>query len=173
MKYYKCRNVKSPQRANDNLSVGIDFFIPYFNDRFVEDFKFKNKDNNISVLICDEVKFDKYIIIKPQERVLIPSGIIVKIPKNYMLCAFNKSGVSSKKGLDVLASVVDPGYSGEVHINLVNTGKHIQYIYEEEKIIQFIMIPIKYSTIKEVKTYKELYPKKTIRGSGGFGSTGV
>jgi len=102
MKFSKIRNVKSPSRGTFK-SAGIDFYVPIFDDFFVQDFNFKN--SNI------RIKFgDKKILLASQERCLIPSGIKVSIPQNYMLGAFNKSGVCTKKGLIVGAQIIDEDY---------------------------------------------------------------
>jgi dUTP pyrophosphatase len=86
--------------------------------------------------------------------------------------AFNKSGVSVKKGLDIGASVVDETYTGECHLSLVNTTADDVFIAEGEKIVQFILLPIGNHTPTEVSA-DELHPVETARGAGGFGSTGV
>ncbi|MFW6310888.1 MAG: dUTP diphosphatase [Nanoarchaeota archaeon] len=102
---------------------------------------------------------------------LIPSGIKADIPEGYALIAFNKSGVSVKKELDVLACVCDAGYQGEIHLNLVNTGNQNISIEPGEKIVQFILLSISNALPKEVKL-EELYSRESRRGDGGFGSTG-
>ncbi|HPM21247.1 MAG TPA: hypothetical protein PLY35_08355 [Thermotogota bacterium] len=164
MKYFLSRNVKEPARGTDK-SAGIDFFVPAFNnDNFIIDLEEKNKN------IC--IMNDK-ILLKPGERVLIPSGVYVKIPEDYCLIAFNKSGVASKKGLDVLSCLVDADYMGEIHLSLVNTSDENVYIYENEKIIQFVLVPTIYNTPIKVESKDELYKNlKSNRGEGGFGSTG-
>lgn len=161
MKISKIRNVKTPGRGTSK-SAGIDFYVPEFNDKFLNDFNNKNK--NIDIVFNE-------IIIKPHERVLIPSGIKADIPNGYMLVAYNKSGISTKKGLDLLASVCDEDYQGEIHISLNNTSNDMVKIIEGEKIIQFILVPIFYDDIEEVDI-NNLYRTETDRGEGGFGSTG-
>lgn len=161
LKFSKVRNVKSPERGTE-LSAGIDFFVPEFTQKFLSDIRNKNE---IFYLV------ENKILLTPHQRILIPSGIHVNIPKGYALIAYNKSGVSSKKGLDVLACVVDEDYQGEVHISLVNSSNERVYIEPCEKIVQFILIPVLYAPLQEVN-YSDLYEKASTRGSGGFGSTG-
>ena len=167
MKVSKTRNVKNPERGTD-LSAGIDFFVPVFDDKFVEDFIDKNKSYPF---IRDET-FDKLqILVKPGHRILIPSGIKVNFdgdPK--VLIAFNKSGVSVKKGLDILACVIDQDYQGEIHLSLVNTSDVEVVIFQNDKIAQFIMLPVIYESI-DIVNEDELWSKITERGIGGFGST--
>ena len=99
LKVFKTRDVKTPERSGRN--AGFDFFIP----------------NDID---HDPVLGGFYI--NPQSHQSIPSGIKVNVPEGYALVAFNKSGIATKKGLQVGACVVDCGYQGEVHIHLTNVG---------------------------------------------------
>jgi len=142
-KFSKVKDVKSPNRANQ-FDAGIDFFIP----------------NDFSEIILNH-----------GESVLIPSGIKMNIPSGYGLIAHNKSGIASKKNLDVLASVIDETYQGEIHINLINNGNVPQILKAGDKIIQFILTPISYINPIEVKI-EELFEEKSNRGENGFGSTG-
>jgi dUTP pyrophosphatase len=111
-------------------------------------------------------------VLAPGGSTNIPSGIKVKIPEGYSLIAFNKSGVSVKKGLDVLACVIDEDYQGEIHLNLVNTGLYAVHIGPGEKILQFILLSVLYADPVE-KEETELYDEVSERGAGAFGSTGV
>ena len=136
-------DVKLPVRGHD-FDAGIDFFIP----------------NNF-----------QETILNLGDSILIPSKIKVKVPKGYMLKAENKSGVATKLGLQIGASVVDYGYQGEVHIHLTKVTKGSVVLQPGQKIAQFILQPISTCKIKEV-TIEELYESKSERGEGGFGSTG-
>jgi len=163
MKFSKIREVKSPIRSTPK-SAGIDFFIPVFDSQFLLDFKLKNSNIQIN---------NTAIILNPNERCLIPSGIHVNIPDGFMLNAFNKSGISSRRGLIKAAETIDEDYLGEIHISLINSSNEIVVIEQNEKIIQFILIPISYLLPYEVE-FSELYiDKESSRGSGGFGSTGI
>lgn len=164
MKIFKVYDVKTPNRGTSK-SAGLDFYVPKFTDGFKKDFDEKNLTKG-----CKIVR--DHIVVFPHERVHIPSGIKATVPAGYMLCAFNKSGVSSKKGLDVMACVIDEDYQGEIGLSFVNTTDSNVYIKEEEKIIQFILVPIIYDSIEVVDKLEECFPKETERGSGGFGSTG-
>lgn len=169
MKFSKVREVKSPQRGTE-LSAGIDFFVPVFTKEFKEDLFQKNL-NSISF---DDLEKSNVILLKPHNKILIPSGIKVNFTggENRALVAFNKSGVATKLGLDVMACVVDQDYQGEVHISLINNTKKVVKITENDKIIQFLMLSIFYEPIVQVSPI-ELYSEKTERGEGGFGSTGT
>jgi len=144
MKIKRIKEVKLPTRGTDK-SAGLDFYIPY-------DFQFD--------------PFELY----PGESVNIPSGIKAEVPEGYALVAFNKSGVSLNKRLQVGACVVDEDYQGEIHLHVFNTGNSIVELRPGEKIVQFILLQVFYDEIIEVD---EIHKSKTERASGGFGSTGI
>lgn len=144
LNYTKTRDVKDPVRANAT-DAGIDFFIP--ND-YTE------------------------IILAPQEDVLIDSGIKVIVPKGYALIFKEKSGVAVKKKLTIGAAVVDSDYRGVVHFHLFNNGKDYRTLNPGEKIIQGLVVPVMLCEPLEIAEEEyEIY--KTMRGEGGFGSTGT
>lgn len=174
IKFFKCRKVKSPTRAHPN-DAGIDFFT-------AEDLTYETmvaKNLHWAWSACNmgfKRDIDNIVTsfhVPPHERILIPSGLHVNFPEEYALIAHNKSGVATKKGFGVMACVVDHGYAGEIHLGLVNTSNQIQSINAGEKILQFILIKIGTDQTEEIGSLEELYPEKTARGSGGFGSTGV
>ena len=148
VKMSKTRSVKVPQRANSGADAGIDFFVP---DDFVAQ------------------------TLQPGQSVKIPAGIKVEVPAGYALVFFNKSGVAAKRSLIVGACVIDHGYSGEVHINMINAGDVEKTIVTGEKIVQGILIPVvTFETIEvpEDELYASIHVAGS-RGAGGFGSTGT
>lgn len=158
--FTKIRNVKTPQRAHAT-DAGMDFFIPEWSEEYEDLLKEKNENIVIE---------DKRIAIKPHCRILIPSGIKMKVPVDHMIIAQNKSGVASKKGLDVGACVIDESYVGEWHINLINTTSDKVYIDFGQKIVQFVCVPIKTPGLIEISN--DLFSEiNTKRGEDGFGST--
>ena len=145
VKFFKTRSVKLPTRGTPT-SAGIDFYIP-------EDFQ--------------------PTTIPPHGDVLIPAGLKVRIPSGYALVANNKSGVATKKKLVFGASVIDEDYQGEIHLHLVNTSSNPVEINPGDKIIQFLLEKQEYASIEESSSEEELYHNlESIRGTGGFGSTG-
>jgi deoxyuridine 5'-triphosphate nucleotidohydrolase len=168
IKFLKVRDVKSPVRGT-NEAAGIDFFVPNFTSDFLVDLIKKNPGIECSVL--DD---NLHICIKPQHRVLIPSGIKTWMIPDTALIAANKSGVASKKGLIFGAQVVDSDYAGEVHINVINTSDVPVVISCGDKLIQFIHTPVLLSLLEEVdnETFNDLH-NSSQRGAGGFGSTGT
>ena len=148
MKFYKTRDVKSPNRGTPE-SAGIDLFIP--ND-------FETQD------------------LEPGESILIPSGLKFDVPKGHALIAMNKSGIAVKKSLLVGACVIDEDYLGETHIDLKNVGEDVQTLTPGDKIIQLLCVPVDYVSLEEAETEEECFGDKLIaseRGAGGFGSTGT
>ena len=111
------------------------------------------------------------LAIGTRESVLIPTGIKVEIPYGYMLEVKNKSGIAFKKQLLVGACVVDPGYDGEIYVNLHNIGMKTRYILPGQKIAQAVMVPVVHCGVEEITT-SELLNHNSNRGIGGFGSTG-
>jgi dUTP pyrophosphatase len=106
-----------------------------------------------------------------RESKLISTGLRVEVPYGHMLEIKNKSGVAYKLQLIVGACVVDPGYDGEVYVNLHNIGLNTQYLHPGDKIAQAVLIPIIHCGIQEVFG-AEILNIDSTRGSGGFGSTG-
>jgi len=106
----------------------------------------------------------------PKDSKLVPTGIKVEVPYGYMLEIKNKSGIAYKRQLITGACVIDPGYDGEVFVNLHNIGGRTQYLQPGDKIAQAVLIPVVHCGVEEV-TYDDLN-NNTMRGDGGFGSTG-
>ena len=138
--------MKTPIRGTAG-SAGIDFFVP----------------DDYPANLC---------VIDPGDRYFIPSGIKANVPEGYALIAMNKSGVSMKKGLMVGACVVDSDYQGEIHLHLINASNKPVTIEPGDKLVQFLLIPVKHCAVAVVDV-DELFDEETTRGSGGFGSTGV
>lgn len=173
LKYTKIRDVKSPVRGTAE-AAGIDFFVPEYNETFKSDFEDKNPDVWYSIFDKNPDNPYMWIILKPQQRVLIPSGIKTWMTPGTALIAANKSGVASKKGLIFGAQVVDSDYAGEVHISVINTSNEDVIIKTGEKLIQFIHTPVLLTPPEEVDEFMfNALHDKSQRGTGGFGSTGT
>jgi dUTPase len=197
IKFLKIREVKDPVRAH-STDAGIDFFVPKFTPEFIKDFKEKNSSlctttyTDTGVVYCtantdmhpispnsqffffDEKLGEAYFNLRSGERANIPSGIKCRMLESRALIASNKSGIASKYGLVYGAQTVDYEYTGEIHINVINTSNETVRIYENMKILQFIETPIYtskveiHSGIDESEFYKGFISR---RGDGGFGST--
>jgi len=153
LKVYRIRGAaKLPVRAHES-DAGMDlFYCPDGSDK-----KLYDCTSNFHV--------------PPKESRLIATGIKVEVPYGFMLEIKNKSGIASKRQLLVGACVVDPGYNGEVYVNLHNIGHKTQIIEPGEKVAQAVLIPIVHCGIEEVAT-DEFLNLQSTRGEGGFGSTG-
>ena len=111
----------------------------------------------------------KKINILPGRTVIVPTGIAIAIPKNYEIQIRPRSGLAAKKGISVLNTpgTIDSDYRGEIKIILINLSKKSFIINSGDRIAQMVLCPVAKAKIKEVKNLP-----KTIRGKGGFGSTG-
>ena len=148
--------------AIDNKSIGI----KYYNNGI-----FYTIDNVSEVLT---LKVEE-ILLLPGSKILIPSGIHVNLPTNVFLNAENKSGIASKRGLVRGACLIDNDYQGQIHINLLNPTCYNIKIKPGEKIVQFVpYFKPMMNTVIEYTSKEELYKdSESIRGEGGFGSSGI
>jgi dUTP pyrophosphatase len=78
-------------------------------------------------------------VIKPQERKLVSTGIHMAIPAGYVGLIWPRSGLSAKKGIDILAGVIDHGYTGEIKVCLLNTGDEDFGVSAGDKIAQILI----------------------------------
>ena len=111
----------------------------------------------------------KKITINPSGTAMIPTGIAVAIPKNYEIQIRPRSGLAAKKSISVINTpgTVDSDYRGEIKIILINLSKKKFIIKSGDRVAQMILCPIAKGILKVVKNLP-----KTVRGKGGFGSTG-
>jgi dUTP pyrophosphatase len=109
------------------------------------------------------------INIKPGKIAIISTGIAIAIPINYEMQIRPRSGLAAKKGISVLNTpgTVDSDYRGEIKIILINLSKKSFIVKSGDRIAQMILSPVAKGKLKEVK----ILPR-TMRGKGGFGSTG-
>ncbi len=110
------------------------------------------------------------IILKPGERKLIPTGLSIAIPENLEIQIRPRSGLAYKKGISVVNTpgTIDSDYRGEIKVLLINLGKEDFIIKKFERIAQMVVCPITKVVLSETNDLPD-----TIRGEGGFGSTGV
>lgn len=112
---------------------------------------------------------EESVTIAPSETKLIPTGIAMEIPVGYAGFIYARSGLASKKGLAPAnkVGVVDADYRGEVMVALHNHGTVEQTIEAGERIAQMVIAPFITANFIESETLED-----TVRGAGGFGSTG-
>ncbi len=112
---------------------------------------------------------DVAIVLKPMERMLIPTGLFVEIPLGFEGQIRPRSGLAIKHGLSLINCVgtIDSDYRGEIKIPLVNLSNDAFTIEHGERVAQFVLAA--HSTV-EWSLQDSL--NDTERGAGGFGSTG-
>lgn len=113
---------------------------------------------------------DEDITINPGETKLIKTGIAIEIPVGYAGFIYARSGLASKKGLAPAnkVGVIDADYRGEIMIALYNQSNEPQVIAAKERIAQLVIAPFLKVEFEEVDELTI-----TVRGAGGFGSTGT
>lgn len=109
------------------------------------------------------------IIVKPGQRLLIPTGLSFEIPFGYEVQVRPRSGVSFKTGLLVCNSpgTIDCDYRGEVKVIIGNFGNEDEVINHGDRIAQMVIAPVLQANFVEADQLSD-----TARGAGGFGSTG-
>ena len=114
---------------------------------------------------CEESE----VVIAPGQTRLIHTGLAMAIPEGLVGLIYARSGLASKKGLAPAnkVGVIDSDYRGEIRVVLLNHGKVAQTVEHGERVAQFIITPVLTPAYEEVKDLSD-----TVRGVGGFGSTG-
>ena len=103
------------------------------------------------------------------ETVMVHTGIAMEIPEGFAGLVYARSGLASKKGLAPAnkVGVVDADYRGEIMVALHNHGTQSQTVEPEERIAQLVIAPYIVGAFHQVDELSD-----TVRGAGGFGSTG-
>jgi len=116
-----------------------------------------------------EAFVDSEITLKPGERKLIPTGISIAMPDNFEVQIRPRSGLAYKNGISVVNTpgTIDADYRGEIKVLLINLGQENFVIKKFQRIAQMVICPI----IKAKLVETDDLPN-SIRGTGGFGSTG-
>ena len=112
---------------------------------------------------------DKPIKISPKTSELIPTGLSVAIPEDLEIQIRPRSGLAANLGISVLNTpgTIDSDYRGEIKIILFNHSKKEFIVNNNDRIAQMVLMPVLKVDFEEVDDLPE-----TVRGSGGFGSTG-
>lgn len=105
----------------------------------------------------------------PNQTILVHTGLAVEVPDGYAGLIYARSGIASKRGLAPAnkVGVVDSDYRGEVMVALHNHSGVEQEIADGERIAQFVIAPFLKADFCECEELSD-----TVRGEGGFGSTG-
>ena len=109
------------------------------------------------------------INLKPQTSCLVPTGISLAFPSEYEIQIRPRSGLAAKNNISVLNTpgTIDSDYRGEIKIILFNHGNKNFLINDKDRIAQMILTPVIKMNFEETDNLPE-----TVRGEGGFGSTG-
>ena len=118
----------------------------------------------------DPMEFiEEPIILKSHKSSLFPTGIAVAFSNEYEIQIRPRSGLAAKNNISVLNTpgTIDSDYRGEIKVILYNHGKEDFLINNKDRIAQMVLAPVKKINFEETDELPE-----TIRGEGGFGSTG-
>ena len=109
------------------------------------------------------------LALSPGQRLSVPTGFAVAIPRGFEGQVRPRSGLALKQGLTVLNApgTIDSDYRGEILVILINHGSEPVQIHRGDRIAQLVVAPVACAESVEVEALDE-----TERGSGGFGSTG-
>nr|WP_049759094.1 dUTP diphosphatase [Renibacterium salmoninarum] len=110
------------------------------------------------------------LVIAPGERVLAPTGVAIALPEGYVALIHPRSGLATKHGLTIVNSpgTVDAGYRGEIAVTLLNTDQHQSITLSRgDRIAQMVIQRVEYADFVQVDELPD-----SVRGTGGFGSTG-
>jgi dUTP pyrophosphatase len=110
------------------------------------------------------------IILKPGERILIPTGLKMALPEGFEAQIRPRSGLAIKHGITMLNSpgTIDADYRGEIMVIAINHGDQPVQFNHGERIAQMVIAPVVQLEVNLTETLDD-----TQRGGGGFGSTGV
>jgi len=110
------------------------------------------------------------VTLQPGERLLVPAGFQMAIPKGYEAQIRPRSGLAYKHGITMLNTpgTIDSDYRGEVKVLAINHGEEEFTISHGDRIAQMVIAPVSQAKIHEVQSLDE-----TERSEGGFGSTGI
>ena len=109
------------------------------------------------------------IKLAPKSSCLVPTGLSVAFSKDYEIQIRPRSGLAAKSNISVLNTpgTIDSDYRGEIKIILFNHGNNEFVINNNDRVAQMILLPINKMELEEVENLPD-----TLRGKGGFGSTG-
>ena len=118
-----------------------------------------------------DLRSSEALTLEPGERALVGTGISFALPDGYAAFVVPRSGLAVKHGITVLNSpgTIDAGYRGEIKVPLLNTDQREAFRIEPgDRIAQLIVMPVSRAVFSPVAELPE-----SVRGEGGFGSTGV
>ena len=111
------------------------------------------------------------LVLAPGERALVATGIRIALPDGYLAFVVPRSGLAVKHGISIVNApgTIDAGYRGEIMVPLINLDPRSSFEIEiGDRIAQLIVMPVTRAQFVTVETLPD-----SVRGSDGFGSTGV
>lgn len=116
--------------------------------------------------IINDLELDE-ICLPAMSRIVLNTSLNIAVPERHFGFIHDRSGLAAKHGLTILAGIVDEEYRGDIKVVIFNSSWEDYYIKHEEKIAQFITIPVDLDRYVQVESLEE-----TDRGAAGFGSSG-
>ena len=112
---------------------------------------------------------DETVTLKPGQRALVPTGLSMAMPAGYEAQIRPRSGLAAKNGITVLNTpgTIDSDYRGELKVIIYNHGNQDFIVNNNDRIAQMILTPVIKMELQETNELPE-----SVRGEGGFGSTG-
>ena len=109
------------------------------------------------------------INVKPKTSSLVATGLSLAFSKDYEIQIRPRSGLAAKNNISVLNTpgTIDSDYRGEIKVIIYNHGKHDFHVNNGDRIAQMVLTPVAKIELEEAEDLPE-----TVRGEGGFGSTG-
>ena len=156
----------SLEAAREKVKISV----RYMNNSDNHDLSYKYIDDSGMDL---RANLTNSLIIKPSERVLVPTGIHFELPESMEIQVRPRSGLAIKNGVTVLNTpgTVDRGYNGEIKVILINLSKENFTVNHGDRIAQAVISPVisgRWAKIIKVDSLND-----SSRGDGGFGSTGI
>ena len=113
---------------------------------------------------------EEEVVIRPGERLLVPTGLVLEIPRGWEGQVRPRSGLALRHGIGILNApgTIDSDYRGEIGVILVNLGESPFPVKRGDRIAQLVIARTEAVEWDEAESLEE-----TGRGSGGFGSTGL
>lgn len=156
----------SLEAAREKVKISV----RYMNNSDNHDLSYKYIDDSGMDL---RANLTNSLIIKPSERVLVPTGIHFELPESMEIQVRPRSGLAIKNGVTVLNTpgTVDRGYNGEIKVILINLSKENFTVNHGDRVAQAVISPVvsgRWAKIIKVDSLGD-----SDRGDGGFGSTGI
>ncbi len=144
----------------------IDVKIKYLSDKATEP-KYAT-DGSLGMDLA--AALDEPVVVKPGERVAVPTGLAIQIPDGWGAFVFPRSGLSLRSGITMCncVGVIDTDYTGELKAAVINVSDKDFTINSGDRIAQLVFLPVEKARLVSAESLDD-----TERGIGGFGSTGI